>query len=189
MKGSSRTSAIAVCCTHLLSYGWDQGDWAGLVDRGHRLSWRAQCETERLCVASLTYKEENVLEGGRPEVVRAEKWLGGRLPRLRRLQQKVTFTGGAMGCSGRPTMNRMKKWSEMCNRVTVSVCVVQFRVRMRLKSLLALWNRGLQGALKDVHVSDDKHGTIMFWDGGEQGVYFVEKNTKLSSIQPQMGNS
>ena len=49
------------------------------MDRGHRLSRQELSVEQRDSVASLTSEEEIVLEDGRAELARAEKWLGARL--------------------------------------------------------------------------------------------------------------
>ena len=156
---------------------------------GHKEFWSCAMSCKRLLglctlsgvknrysVSLLTSKEENVLESGRAEVAREEKWLGASL------QQKLPMEGGAVSCSGRHTLNWMKKWSETCDRVTISVSVVQFRVRMRLRSLLALRVGGLQTCCSskqcnigkkpaELGLSNwDKHGVVMLRNGGQQRV-------------------
>ena len=54
-------------------------DRAGLVDIGHRPSRQELSVEQRDSVASLTSMEENVLEVGRTETTKEEKWVGGRL--------------------------------------------------------------------------------------------------------------
>ena len=51
----------------------------GLVDRGHRLSRQKLSVEQRDSVASLTSREENVLEVGRVEATMEEKRVGDRL--------------------------------------------------------------------------------------------------------------
>ena len=54
------------------------------MDRGHRLSRHEFSVEQRDSVASLNSREENVLEVGRAEATREEKWVGDRLWRLQR---------------------------------------------------------------------------------------------------------
>ena len=51
------------------------------MDRGHRLSRQQLSVEQRDSVASLTSREENVLEVGTAEATREEKWVGDRLRR------------------------------------------------------------------------------------------------------------
>ena len=69
------------------------------MDRGHRLSRDRPSVEQR---ASLTSREENVLEVGRAEATIEEKQVGDGLRRLRR---KETIRVKADGLLGRLTLN------------------------------------------------------------------------------------
>ena len=73
-----------------------------MVDRGHRLSRDRLSVEQRDSVASLTSREENVLEVGRAEATTEEKRVGDRLQRLRR---EETIGVEADGVIGRLTLN------------------------------------------------------------------------------------
>ena len=70
-----------------------------MVDRGHRLSRYELSVGQRDSVASLTSREENVLEVGRAEATTEEKQVGDRLWR------KETIGVEAEGLLGRLTLN------------------------------------------------------------------------------------
>ena len=70
-----------------------------MLDRGHRLSRDELSVAQRDSVASLTSREENVLEVGRAEATTEEKWVGDRL------QRKETIGVEADGLFGRLTLN------------------------------------------------------------------------------------
>ena len=72
------------------------------MDRGHTLSRDELSVEQRDSVASLTSREENVLEVGRAEATTEEKRMGDRLRRLRR---KETIRVEADGLLGRLTLN------------------------------------------------------------------------------------
>ena len=82
-----------------LSQWWDWEDRAGLVDSGHRLSRHELSVEQRDPVASLTSREENVLEVGRLKARTEEKRVGDRL------RQKETIGVEAKGLLGRLTLN------------------------------------------------------------------------------------
>ena len=68
------------------------------MDRGHRLSRDKLSVEQRDSVASLTSREENVLEVGRADATMEEKRVGKR---LRRLWWKETIGVEADGLFGR----------------------------------------------------------------------------------------
>ena len=72
------------------------------MDRGHRLSRDRLSVEQRDSVASLTSREENVLEVRRAEATTEEKRVGDRLRRLRR---KETMGVEADGLLVRLTLN------------------------------------------------------------------------------------